>query len=38
VRLLVAATPDEARAFEQALVRRRPAPLVRAYLGKSRAR
>jgi len=38
VRLLVAATAEEARAFEEALVRRRPAPLVRAYLGKSRAR
>jgi ATP-dependent Lhr-like helicase len=37
VRLLEEATPEEAHAFEEALVRRRPAPLVRAYLGKSRA-
>jgi hypothetical protein len=37
VRLLVDATAEEAQAFETALVRRRPAPLVRAYLGKSRA-
>jgi ATP-dependent Lhr-like helicase len=37
VRLLVDATDEEARTFETALVRRRPAPLVRAYLGKSRS-
>jgi ATP-dependent Lhr-like helicase len=37
VRLLIEATAEEAQAFETALVRRRPAPLVRAYLGKSRA-
>jgi ATP-dependent Lhr-like helicase len=36
VRLLVEATPDEARTLEAALVRKTPAPLVRAYLGKRR--
>jgi len=33
-RLLVEASPDERNALEAALVRRRVAPLVRAYLGK----
>ena len=32
--LLVEASLDEANAFKAALVRKRPAPLVRAYLGK----
>jgi ATP-dependent Lhr-like helicase len=36
VRLLVETTPDEARTLEAALVRKAPAPLVRAYLGKRR--
>ena len=36
-RLLVDATPEEAQALRTALVRRRPAPLVRAYLGKTPA-
>jgi ATP-dependent Lhr-like helicase len=34
--LLVEATPDEAQAFQAALVRGRVAPLVRTYLGKTR--
>src|SRR5262249_1995275 len=33
-RLLIAATPAEDRHLREALVRRRGAPLVRAYLGK----
>ncbi len=37
VQLLTPATGDEARDFGVALVRRRPAPLVRRYLGKSRS-
>jgi ATP-dependent helicase Lhr and Lhr-like helicase len=36
-RFLVEVTPDEREPLRTALVRRRPAPLVRAYLGKSRA-
>jgi len=36
VRVLGDVTTDETRDFEAALVRRRPSPLVRAYLGKSR--
>jgi len=36
-RILVETTPDEHERLRTALVRRRPAPLVRAYLGKSRA-
>ena len=38
VRVLSDATTEETRDFEAALVRRRPSPLVRAYLGKSRYR
>jgi hypothetical protein len=38
VRLLGDATPEEAEAWKTGLVRRRVAPLVRAYLGKSAAR
>jgi ATP-dependent Lhr-like helicase len=34
VRLLVEALPDEAQLLCSALVRRRPTPLVRAYLGR----
>jgi ATP-dependent Lhr-like helicase len=34
VRLVVDAPPDEARKLEAALVRKQPAPLVRAYLGR----
>jgi ATP-dependent Lhr-like helicase len=37
IRLLVDAAPEEAEALRTGLVRRRSAPLVRAYLGKSRA-
>jgi len=37
VRLLVEATPDEEQQLKTALVRRQVAPLVRTYLGKSRA-
>lgn len=36
VRLLVEATPEETQKLEAALVRKAPAPLVRAYLGKRR--
>ena len=36
VRLLVEADPEEAHRLEAALVRKAPAPLVRAYLGKRR--
>ncbi|MGH7671756.1 MAG: DEAD/DEAH box helicase [Gemmatimonadales bacterium] len=36
-RLLVEVTPHERERLRAGLVRRRPAPLVRAYLGKSRA-
>jgi ATP-dependent Lhr-like helicase len=36
VRLLVETTTDDARTLEAALVRKQPAPLVRAYLGKRR--
>jgi ATP-dependent Lhr-like helicase len=35
--VLVDATPEERRTFETALVRKKSAPLVRTYLGKSRA-
>jgi len=35
--VLVDATPEERELLRSALVRRRVAPLVRAYLGKSRA-
>jgi ATP-dependent Lhr-like helicase len=38
VRLLVAATPDEEQQLRTALVRRRVAPMVRAYLGKTSVR
>ncbi|MGH7547269.1 MAG: Lhr family helicase, partial [Gemmatimonadales bacterium] len=38
VRLLVEAAPEEEQLLSTALVRRRVAPLVRTYLGKSRAR
>ena len=38
VRLLVEATPDEEQQLRTALVRRRVAPLVRTYLGRTRAR
>ncbi|HEX4633402.1 MAG TPA: hypothetical protein VH163_06215, partial [Gemmatimonadales bacterium] len=34
VRLLIEALPDEAQLLRTALVRRRPTPLVRAYLGR----
>jgi ATP-dependent Lhr-like helicase len=37
VRLLVEASLEEERAFETALVRKMAAPLVRAYLGRSRS-
>ncbi|HEY6809131.1 MAG TPA: hypothetical protein VI160_10140, partial [Gemmatimonadales bacterium] len=37
IRLLVDAAPEEAEQLRAGLVRRRSAPLVRAYLGKSRA-
>ncbi|HEU5260876.1 MAG TPA: DEAD/DEAH box helicase [Gemmatimonadales bacterium] len=37
VRLLVEATPEEEQLLRTALVRQRVAPLVRTYLGKSRA-
>ncbi|HEY3278910.1 MAG TPA: hypothetical protein VGJ83_00235, partial [Gemmatimonadales bacterium] len=36
-RVLVEVSPEERELLRAALVRRRPAPLVRAYLGKSRA-
>ena len=36
VRVLVEASPDDVRKLEAALVRKAPAPLVRAYLGKRR--
>jgi hypothetical protein len=34
VRLLVAPTPEEEQVLKAALIRRRAAPLVRAYLAK----
>jgi hypothetical protein len=37
MRLLVEATSEEEQQLRASLVRRRAAPLVRAYLGKSRA-
>ena len=37
VRILLDTTPDESEALKTALVRRRVAPLVRTYLGKTRA-
>ena len=36
-RMLVEVTPEERELLRTAIVRRRFAPLVRAYLGKSRA-
>ena len=36
VRVLVEASPEEVQRLEAALVRKAPAPLVRAYLGKRR--
>jgi len=36
-RFLVEVSPEERELLRTALVRRRPAPMVRAYLGKSRA-